>query len=267
MNPLENEHTRRALAGVFTGLCTTFTFTPYDKALYVSIKNKTSFFSAENWRHPFKGITNILAYRVLNNGVYYHLMDEFKDMTSGITKSKVKNDIIAGTALGITSSLMFNPLAVIKYRTWGYTEGRPTFRSIMGKIRSGEGITGFYRGIKSTTLRDCVFSVFYAPTQSIIKERYKDDPPMNFISLLGLSVFCTIASSPVNYIRRMRFAAAPLNPTWSEIIREFIRDYYQQLSLPDKMRFIITRFGIGWGTIRVGTSISMGQLIYNKLVD
>jgi hypothetical protein len=75
----------------------TIIFNPYDKALYLQVKNNTKFFDRNNWIKPYSGISQSLFHRTISYGLYFPIYDFYK-----------RN----------TTSIMLNPINIIKYNKW-----------------------------------------------------------------------------------------------------------------------------------------------------
>jgi hypothetical protein len=84
-NSSKNE--KKILCGLTSGLVQAFVFNPWDRALYLSVKNDIKFLSINNFKHPFSGVFQTLGSRIISNGLYFPLEEIFRDIFKGIYSS------------------------------------------------------------------------------------------------------------------------------------------------------------------------------------
>jgi len=256
------------IIGVSTGLIQTFLFNPIDRALYLHVKDNTSFLAKSNWLSPYHGVFNALGNRVIQYGFYYNIVDwNLKTVTElfpqcGITCSR----IIAGVATGVTTSVLLNPVSCVKYHAWGTDL---ELRVVARNMRKEAGLGSFTRGLGTTAVRDSVFTVLY-----LVGKKYADDwSPSNgvhFLTNSAISCMATIITAPINYIRNMKYSKGYQNnnPSVSHIYRDLVNQQCPYKTYKDVVpiiRYYTHRLAIGWGTLRVGVGIASGQYIFDYL--
>ena len=114
-------------------------FNPWDRALYLSVKERRPFLHHENWRQPYQGFLQAIVVRTLSAGLYFPLEDMFLPIVSktfGASSSSNIDDsddlqiegkythnflsvFIAGNIAGALNGVILNPINAIKYHTWG----------------------------------------------------------------------------------------------------------------------------------------------------
>ena len=65
-------------AGLFTGIFCSGLFNPWDRALYLSIKNNKPFLSIDNFRHPYQSFSQAVVQRAFLGSIYYIMQSELK---------------------------------------------------------------------------------------------------------------------------------------------------------------------------------------------
>jgi hypothetical protein len=200
LSPLGLKPTHRAKdfsAGVLAGLVNTALFNPYDKALYRMCHDHTSFFTASNWRSPYSGVSQAVWHRIVSYGLFFPLMDFWKDTihnygllhsmplpnTAQALAAAAKHQhslssassappshpshpfepVFAGALTGITTALLLNPLNVVKFHNWNHdtSEG---LRVLATRLHKQHGARVFTRGLGYTMLRDTVYAIGYGWT-------------------------------------------------------------------------------------------------------
>lgn len=58
------------LCGLLAGISQAGLFNPYDRALYLSVTNRTPFLAWENWKVPYQGFLQSVGGRALSGGLY-----------------------------------------------------------------------------------------------------------------------------------------------------------------------------------------------------
>lgn len=103
--------------GIVSGLTQAVVFNPWDRALYLSVKNETPFLSRSNFTKPMDGVLQTLAHRALSAGLYFPLEEIFTHFfrhTSVEPTYKPYLTFVAGTLAGISNGFLLNPFARIK---------------------------------------------------------------------------------------------------------------------------------------------------------
>lgn len=87
----------------------------------------------------------------------------------------------------------------------------------------------------------------------------------------------TALASPFNYARSMHYSSPPgvKPPSIGASIRKLLEDAKgaqgesssKSVAVLKRISYLQGRLRIGWGTLRVGLGMSIGQLLYDKLVN
>ncbi|KAF8822703.1 mitochondrial carrier superfamily protein [Cardiosporidium cionae] len=147
------------VCGALSGTLCASLFSPWDRALYLSVKNNLPFFHRRNWINPYDGCLQSLAHRALSSGLYFPLETAYFNSLSHENNTSTTLPMplvrfLSGNLAGISSALLLHPLSVVKYHRWGTQEGR--WHSLMLELWES-GLKSMYRAIASTMLRDVIF--------------------------------------------------------------------------------------------------------------
>lgn len=63
-------------ASLICGAAQAGLFNPYDRALYLSVRDRTPFFHSNNWIHPYQGFSQAVVQRTISGGLYFFLQGE-----------------------------------------------------------------------------------------------------------------------------------------------------------------------------------------------
>lgn len=99
--------------GILAGVAQAGVFNPYDRALYLSIKDDVHFLSPQNWKNPYGGFFQSVGGRALSGGLYFPLEHLYLRMLDA-DEINSRNNLIAGTAAGATNACILNPLSAVK---------------------------------------------------------------------------------------------------------------------------------------------------------
>jgi len=100
------------MCGLASGTLTTILFNPYDRALFLSVRDHRPFLSRQNFLTPYQGLWQSIGIRAISGGLWFPLEHFFK------AYFKDNLSFLAGSAAGICSSAILNPMTAIKYQTW-----------------------------------------------------------------------------------------------------------------------------------------------------
>ena len=64
--------------GLISGLIQAAVFNPWDRALYLSVKENRNFLNSYNFHDPFAGVLQTITQRTISNGLYFPLEDIFE---------------------------------------------------------------------------------------------------------------------------------------------------------------------------------------------
>lgn len=224
---------------IVVGIFQAFIFNPIDKALYNSIVTNTNLFTHKNWKHPFIGAMNNIYSRIISGGIYFYLLDYTKSI----------NLYQSSFIVSITTSIILNPLNVIKFKS--YIDNTTSYNSIINCYRL-YGFKFCKCGIESLIIRDFIFNIIY------LKYKKENNNP-----IYNCSIICaaSIISSPFHYIRNMKYYN---NNSYIDICKNLLIDIKKT---NNKITFTIKQFAIGYGTIRTIISVYTGQVMYSTLKD
>src|SRR5580704_11793431 len=65
-------------AGLISGICCSGLFNPWDRALYLSVKNDRPFLSADHFKQPYQGFSQSIVQRAFLGSIYYIMQGELK---------------------------------------------------------------------------------------------------------------------------------------------------------------------------------------------
>ncbi|MES1910390.1 MAG: hypothetical protein MHM6MM_002992 [Cercozoa sp. M6MM] len=148
-------------AGLGSGLVVAGSLNPWDRALYLSVRDRRAFLDRRNWQQPYRGFSQALLSRALSNGMYFPVFDATLPLCESLTGSgTAMTSFLAGNAAGAANAVVLNPLSAVKYRYWGTQHGS-LVHTARHMAKHG-GITPFMRGLAPTLTRDCVFGAAFA---------------------------------------------------------------------------------------------------------
>lgn len=272
--------------GLTSGLVQAGLFNPWDRALYLSIKDNRTFLHMDNFRNPFSGLMQTIVQRALSTGLYFPLEELYRSSLSHLFSSSSSSSsssggsgqqaaaparqplltFLAGMLSGITSGVVMNPISAVKYHYWGTPTGKENFFSTSADMWRRGGLRIFVVGTGATVNRDLVFGGVYAylrhelvPAGAAGGGGGGNSPPPapSFLANLVAACSATIISSPWNYVRNVHYAtqrglapegaAAILRGLWAESLAEL-----RARGVLAQARFLQTRLRIGWGTVSGG---------------
>ena len=104
--------------GLISGLVQAGVLNPWDRALYLSIKENRHFLNVKNFRNPFSGLLQSLFQRAVSAGLYFPFEDIFRSclaehpLTTNLSSNWTA--FLAGNSAGALNGLILNPLAAVK---------------------------------------------------------------------------------------------------------------------------------------------------------
>ena len=103
--------------GLVSGVLQAGVFNPWDRALFLSIKEDRPFLRRKNFEKPMTGLVQSLFQRTVSGGLYFPLEDIFRNLISEkFNESGVLGKFFAGTLAGGTNGILLNPASAIKVR-------------------------------------------------------------------------------------------------------------------------------------------------------
>mmetsp|Transcript_43413 Transcript_43413/g.114804 ORF Transcript_43413/g.114804 Transcript_43413/m.114804 type:complete len:282 (-) Transcript_43413:12-857(-) len=252
-------------AGFAAGLATTALLNPWDRALYLSIVHRRSFFAKDNWRSPYRGLLQTLVQRSVSSGLYFPLEERFA--------AALGSHALGGPAAGAMMALLLNPLSLIKYHTWGVTEERRWFMTTARRLYRDAGPMVFARAAFSSALRDATFGLCFGLRKHFPRAGGEPaTPTQEFAAAIGCAAAGTALSSPFNYVRNMTYAEQSHVPLesfrsaytfWRRVLGELAKEAREHPTLRGRVSFLQGRLRLGWGTARVAVGMAITDQIYS----
>ena len=224
---------------IVVGITQAIIYNPVDKAIYNSIINNRKLFTIDNWRHPFVGVSNGIYTRIISGGLYFYLLDYTKHL----------NIYHSALIVSMTTSLIINPLNVVKYKS--YINNTSTYNTFIN-IYKKNGFKFCKIGIEALIIRDFVFNIIY------LKCKNNNN---NLIHNCAAICAASIISSPLHYARNMKYHS---NDGYLNIYKDL---FVGLKSTNKKIAYTIKQFAIGHGTIRTILGVYTGQVMYSVLKE
>lgn len=272
---IKQQLTADVAAGLFTGVFCAALFNPWDRALYLSVKNNKPFLTIENFKHPYHGFTQAMMQRAFLGSIYYILQGELKYHLYPYLREDLKisegvTQFCIGSMAGSISGLSTNSISAIKYHTWGHNER--TFFLSAREMWSGGQLKPFLKGTQATIGRDVIFGSTYEVTRHLMRKNVSkpnkfNEDYLDFICNASSAGFATIASAPLNYARTIQYAAPPneITPTILRTLKDVWKESKQNnRSLFSRTSFFQQKFRMGWGTARVAVGMALGQQVFDE---
>lgn len=261
------------VSGLVSGLVQAGLFNPWDRALYLSVRDNRRFLKKENFVSPFRGFWQAVVQRTISGGLYFVLQDIVKLIFfKHFPESHPLGASLAiGCTAGALNGMILNQLAVVKYHAWNDRDGLSFPHAAMQLYQRG-GLAAFFKGMWITGIRDTIFGCTYEVTRhgirhvftSQMKEHYFGVSGFFFSNLVAGS-FATVISGPANFVRSIKYATPAHLPAQSST--QILRDLWHEVLLGatyfQRVRYIQHRLKIGWGTARVGCGMAVGQQLFD----
>jgi hypothetical protein len=249
----DGERKPSLLYGLASGTTVATVLNPYDRALYLSVKERRPFLHTANFRNPYLGFLQSLSHRALSGGLFFPLEHALCAYAEGPI-----GNFAAGSLAGSIGALVLSPLAAVKYRRWGTEENN--FTSTARAMYKSGGARSFMFGLVPTVARDAVFGCVYTGGRHLLWS----DSTGNMVA----AVVATIASAPFNLARNAQFATAPQDrpPSIRRTMRALLMETKSKQGLSSRFSHIQQRLTLGWGTTRVGLGMALGAQVYERLV-
>lgn len=258
-------HHSHFLPALVAGGVQSVVFNPIDRALYLRVHHRRSFSDVHNWSHPFQGFANAAAYRTVASGMYLFWQGETSDSLRATVPqlSSSLHALVVGSVAGSMNGVLLNPLQLVKFRMWS-TGGDATFFASFREMIQIGGLSTLQRGTVVSVARDMTFGVVYellrgAPVsgESTVSRVIRD---------CGAGMLASTISSPLNYARNQIYgsptAGCPL--TVRQLCHFLWLETHAMPTPYQKISHLNARLNVGWGTIRVGLGMAVGQLCYRR---
>jgi len=260
------------LSGLAAGVAQAGLFNPFDRALYLSVKNQIPFLSQRNFQSPYQGFFQSVGHRALSGGLYYPLEHFFVSMLPpeaalDTGSSGALYNFAAGTAAGSVNAVICNPISAVKYKTWSREVSRGMVREALDMLRIG-GIRPFCNGLIPTVARDLVFGGIYTFLRFELQYRLQLGLEYQYVANFTAATLATILSGPLNLARNVQYATSSRHVADSvrDVLAKFSDEIFQRPSWYEKCRHVQNRLRIGWGTARVALGMTFGHYVYDTLV-
>lgn len=257
------------ICGLLAGIAQAGIFNPYDRALYLSVKDGRPFLHRLNWQNPYLGFAQSVGGRALQGGLYFPVEHFFLRSINVDykTESDPKLNFLAGTAAGALNAVLLNPIAAVKYKTWGREVNRGMLSEVFGMLQKAGSLRPFYNGLQPTVTRDVVFGGTYTWLRLQIQVWWALSPNQHWVGNFVAAGLATVMSGPFNYVRTIQFATRSHETAASTvfILRDLAQQTAAQHSSIEKLRFFQNKLRIGWGTARVAMGMTFAHAVYDWL--
>ena len=255
------------ISGLFTGTFSAAAFNPWDRALYLSVKNKTPFTKELFTGNPYHGSSQAIMQRILSGMLYFAAASQIRTMTENaklFTSENWRNFFVGSTA-GAINGIVLNQMSVVKYYTWG-RKNRRFIDSSKHIIRNG-GFNVLFKGVNATISRDIVFGIVYEVSRSSFRNMTSNDTSGSVIVVSNFiaAALATTVSGPFNFARNMKYATSVSKTppsTFYCIYKLLILDSFKQ---EKPFSYLQQRMKVGWGTARVAVSMASSQWIFDYI--
>uniref|UniRef100_A0A7S1N8P5 Mitochondrial carrier protein n=1 Tax=Eutreptiella gymnastica TaxID=73025 RepID=A0A7S1N8P5_9EUGL len=258
-----------------TGCMQAAAFNPWDRALYLSVLHRRSFFVWSNWDRPFQGFLQAIAHRIMSGGCYFMLEDLFSAPCHNVVPNHpFVGACLTGICAGGVNGALLNPVAIIKYRLWG-KEGSTVFREMRLMWLHG-GLRPFGVGALVTVQRDAFFGVIYSGTKTFLGDLAQQYGTPRTGSILQFSgkmlaggLACAL-TAPFNFARNIKYGHKSVSTPpkgvlqiWTELYVDVALTVQSQ-GVRHGLRYLQARLQIGWGSARVAMGMAFGDLVYYR---
>lgn len=253
--------------GLTAGVAQAGVFNPYDRALYLSVKDQRAFLDRRNWQAPYSGFWQSLGGRALSGGLYFpleHLFLRLLDSNDDPTLN-----FVGGTAAGAVNAIVLNPLSAIKYKTWGKDESRGMWTEAWSMMRKAQSWRPFWNGLLPTLLRDVIFGGCYTWFRFQFKWWFEWTDAEQYKANMLAAAVATVASGPLNYARNLQYATSSTQQaeTTAVVLLGLYHETMAEETVPKRLRLLQQRLRVGWGTARVALGMSFGHYIYDSMLE
>ncbi|GKY93729.1 hypothetical protein MPSEU_000340000 [Mayamaea pseudoterrestris] len=257
------------LCGLAAGVCQAGVFNPYDRALYLSVKDSRPFLSKENWKRPYAGFIQSLGGRALAGGLYFPC-EHFYLHTLSANESHPLSNFLAGILAGTTTAFIMNPLTTIRYKTWGRDNSSNLFKEARHMlVHSGYSLRPFFNGLNATVCRDAVFGACYTSLRLQLQWIFSLESHNQWQANFCAAGLATMLSSPFNYARTIQYAtrSQEIQPSIKQVLVELVEQVRQQPKGLERWVFLQNQLRVGWGTLRVAMGLAFAHSVYDGLQD
>lgn len=261
--------------GLVSGAVQAVMFNPFDRALFLRVLHRRSFFCRQNWTSPFQGFGNAALYRTLCGASYLVwqdlTMDALERNCGGfVAERPLLAQLTVGFVAGTLNGLILNKLQVVKYQIWSTAPSGETTSVDWRKVTRGMwrhgGVRVFFRGVSASILRDSCFGMIYETLRrSGQNESAPKDDAAPFFHNLGAAVIAGTATAPLNYCRNIIYGS-PITGSpqrMRQLMRQLLMEAAWKPTLRDGAALLNARLNIVLGAVRVGVGMAVGQYIFD----
>ncbi|OMJ69700.1 hypothetical protein SteCoe_32510 [Stentor coeruleus] len=184
--PLDTAKTRLQIQGL------------YNKSYSGTTQTLSMIYKTEGIRGLYQGSSiTILAYP-LSWSLYFIIYEYLKSVTNDYTSSSLYSNILSASGAGLVSTVVTNPLWLIRVRLQAQREKTNSGWEIGKNLIQKEGFLSLYRGF-SASLLGVGHVIIYFPMYEYFKEHiYNEDQP-TLIGVLISSWIPKVCASAVSY--------------------------------------------------------------------
>lgn len=254
---------KQTFVGFFTGVINVCVFNPFDRALNLATKNHTSIFIKAYW-NPYliyQGIHHGIIQKTISYGLWYPAVDKIKNNMDKLKyKNKyIDNEIISSIIASGLIGLLTSPVSAAKQQYWNSDKKTGIFKFAAEMYKIG-GFYGFIRGTIITIERDMLFGLIFGYLSfTYNKKKY-------FLLDTSFATIATVASSPFNYVRIMKYKTESNVYISSFAILEDLVKIVKTECPNNFLKQIIyifqKKFNVGWGSARVGIGMALSRQLY-----
>mmetsp|Transcript_20122 Transcript_20122/g.33226 ORF Transcript_20122/g.33226 Transcript_20122/m.33226 type:complete len:287 (-) Transcript_20122:2045-2905(-) len=264
--------------GVAAGAMQAGIFNPWDRALFLSHINHRPFLSRENFVRPYEGFHQSVFHRVVTGGMYFPVEDLVRTKLPK-KHGEIAHNFFVGTIAGSVIAILTNPLAAIKYQSWGSEHKGMMVRTALHMLEHG-GLRVFLRAIDTTILRDMLWGGAFAMLRHEFPRHFFNEDTeidlnqpgvVSFVSNMVAAGFATVLSAPLNYARNLQYGKNVKRKTTSKwkIFTKLWHDSRQHAidTKTSRTGFVARRLAIGFGTLRVALGLGFSSQVYGYCVN
>jgi hypothetical protein len=138
------------------------------------------------------------------------------------------------------------------------------FRVALDMYRGG-GPLIFFRGVKVSVARDVTFGIVYE-TLRCADTTKKYGTTVAFSANVAAACVASIVSSPLNYARNMVYGSPVRGcPLRVHHLLQFLAKEVMNQPEGQRLRYLNSRLNIGFGSLRVGLGMALGQLVFGRM--
>lgn len=244
--PNENKY----YIGLLTGITNTTIFHPIERAIYLSVKNKTPIYATSIWKQPYTGVSQNIYNRIINYGLLFPLNDTINNKTN--------NTFISGIISGSIIATATNPINIIKMQTWNNSKNANTFEQFK-YLKSTYGYSIFLHGLTYSMLVSMVFTSIFL---SLSHKFNKDKKLINDVMCASIA---SAMGSPIYYFRNRYCFDYEKKIKFSDMIRELQLEIKDMKTSRALWHIFHNRFTTGYNIARVSFGMATSKQIYEYL--